>query len=411
MFQGEGSHKPRSQIADGGAPSALSRSMRYADPWLYGSVRGAPNGLVLAPAFMLCTCPDYVNGTKRSSKKSPTTCKKCKRTRLPLSSNNESPKFGTVRCYPTTNHQTTGAATPLRAGTMRATSSSARPSILPTTQADPYDLMRRSRLSSDSQFRARSISPGKVRGNELRNHSSASVIRGANKQQHISSPNKNDPAFHSNRRSILECDINPYELMSSDEAAEVRDASITLVNGQRIRVRPKSISSDYEDVQIVGKKPHPSINNSTLKLQPNKNNKISSPKLSEKESDSTISNRFKSILKKSTTTTTTFSDTDLNSRERSPSPARKSGTHFYLPMPGGNTPIRKKVQFLVENETVFEAVNNNYRTDEESINEENNIVESDDASSLEEQISDNSAIDVVTTSCEEDGKLNGNTSI
>ncbi|XP_008191255.2 uncharacterized protein RhoGEF64C isoform X1 [Tribolium castaneum] len=264
----EGSRKPWSPSEDG--ESALSRSMRYADPWLYGSVR-APAGLVLAPAFVLCTCSDYVNGTKRSSKKAPTTCKKCKGTRLPLSPSES--KFGTVRCYPTST-----TSTPARAGTMRVLSSS-RPSILPA--ADPYDLMRRSRLAS------RSASPkGAPRG----------------------------------RRSILECDINPYELMTAESSP-----SITLVNGQRIRVRPPTADQEYEDVQV--KRPAP-------KVPPNK-------KPNEKESEC---NRFKSILKKPTT----FSDTDSNSRERSPSPAHKSGSHFYLPMPG-NTP-RKKVQFLVENE-------------------------------------------------------------
>ncbi|XP_044253158.1 uncharacterized protein LOC123004106 [Tribolium madens] len=269
----EGSRKPWSPSEEG--ESALSRSMRYADPWLYGSVR-APGGLVLAPAFVLCTCSDYVNGTKRSSKKTPTSCKKCKGTRLPLSES----KFGTVRCYPTSS-----TPTPTRAGTMRVVGSS-RPSILP----DPYDLMRRSRLSS------RSVSP-----------------RG--------------------RRSILECDINPYELMEAP-----RDASITLVNGQRIRVRPPTA----EEVQV--KRPAPKV---PPKKAPN-----------EKESEC---NRFKSILKKPTT----FSDTDSNSREHSPSPASRSGSHFYLPMPG-NTP-RKKVQFLVENELDLDQ---NRKDEEEMSNEE-----------------------------------------
>lgn len=178
---------------------------------------------------------------------------------------------------------------------MRVTSSS-RASILPS--ADPYDLVRRSRLSSDSssQFRARSSSPGKSR-----------------KAKSEAAPG---------RKSILECDINPYELMSAD-------ASITLVNGQRIRVRPPSTDAEYEDVQV--KRPAPKVPPAKSKILPN-----------EKESES---NRFKSILKKPTTT---FSDTDSNSREHSPSPAHKTGSHFYLPMPG-NTP-RKKVQFLVENE-------------------------------------------------------------
>ncbi|RZB39687.1 uncharacterized protein BDFB_008503, partial [Asbolus verrucosus] len=319
----EGSHKPWSPSEDG--ESALSRSMRYADPWLYGSVR-APGGLVLAPAFVLCACGDYVNGTKRSSKKSPITCKKCKGTRLPFSAGDS--KFGTARCYPSST-----TATPLRAGTMRVVSSSSRPSILPS--ADPYDLMRRSRLSvseNTSQFRARSISPSKVKSNESRSYSATRV--------------KNPPVDHfsspSGRRSILECDINPYELMSTEP--ELKDASITLVNGQRIRVRPPSTNSEYEDVQV--RRP-------TALKRPQVKNK-SPQKLNEKESEC---NRFKSILKKRTT----FSDTDSNSREHSPSPAQKSGSHFYLPMPS-NTP-RKKVQFLVENELECQELINNQEDD------------------------------------------------
>lgn len=163
FVQGEGSSKNWPSNSEEGE-SALSRSMRYADPWLYGSVRTAPTGLLLAPAFVLCTCSDYVNGTKRSSKKSPSTCKKCKGTRLPLSPLD---KYGTVRCYPTS-----ATVTPLRAGTVRVSSSSSRPSILPT--ADPYDLMRRSRLSvseSTSHFRTRSTSPNKSRSSEGRSYS------------------------------------------------------------------------------------------------------------------------------------------------------------------------------------------------------------------------------------------------
>lgn len=147
--------------------------MRYANPWLYGSVR-APAGLLLTPAFVLCACPDYLNGTKRSSKKSPVVCKKCKGTRLTVTPGGC--KFGTVRCYPTA--VTSPAVTPLRAGTVRVSSSS-RPSILPS--ADPYDLMRRSRLavqdsSSQYQFRTRSTSPDKTKALEQRSLSAAARV-------------------------------------------------------------------------------------------------------------------------------------------------------------------------------------------------------------------------------------------
>lgn len=136
----------------------------------------------------------------------------------------------------------------------------------------------------------------------------------------------------SGRRSILECDINPYDLLSPT-VNHSKDASIKLVAGQRVRVRPTPTDNEYEDVQEKFKSSQAS--SGSIKLS-----KGSSPRPNEKESDA---NRFKSILKKPTT----FSDTDTNyGTERSPSPAQKTGSHFYLPMPA-NAP-RKKVQFLVE---------------------------------------------------------------
>lgn len=95
-----------------------------------------------------------------------------------------------------------------------------------------------------------------------------------------------------------------------------------------MRVRQSPSDHEYEDIQEKVKNPQQSP---TVKTS-----KGSSPRQNEKESDA---NRFKSILKKPTT----FSDTDTNyGTERSPSPAQKTGSHFYLPAP------RKKVQFLVE---------------------------------------------------------------
>ncbi|KAL3275595.1 hypothetical protein HHI36_020350 [Cryptolaemus montrouzieri] len=294
--------------------SALSRSMRYADPWLYGSVRGAPPGsLVLAPAFVLCSCPDYLNGTKKSShKKGPTVCKKCKGTRIAVSGNGET-KFGTVRCYPTSSSSTalhSSTNSQVRAGTVRVTSSS-RPSILPST-ADPYDLMRKSRLNASSEanspFRCRSISPSKRNGSS-----------------------------RTGRRSILECDINPYELMSTDVEPPPKDSSITFVNGQRIRVRPQAPDPDYEDLDDSNSKKPPENAVETTRPKPNRTapEPPSVSPLAMNEADR--NNPFKSILKKSSN----FDITTMSST----SPTRRSGSHFYLPLP--NSP-RKKVQFLVE---------------------------------------------------------------
>ncbi|XP_044751987.1 uncharacterized protein LOC123311920 [Coccinella septempunctata] len=309
--------------------SALSRSMRYADPWLYGSVRGAPPGaLVLTPAFVLCSCSDYLNGTKRNgSKKGPTICKKCKGTRVALAQGNGETKFGTVRCYSSTTTsslQSVSTSTPMRAGTVRVTSSS-RPSILPATP-DPYDLMRRSRLNSSSEvtspLRVRSVSPNK----------------------------RNNVLTSSGRRSILECNINPYELMSTESDQPAQDSSITFVNGQRIRVRPQAPEPDYEDVE-ENQSPkkfqpdHQTKNPSTFtaenaaKSSRSKPNRIAPdpPPVSQLGKDQDRNSPFKSILKKSTRSS--------DSKMLTYSGRSKAGSHFYLPMPNSS---RKKVQFLVE---------------------------------------------------------------
>ncbi|XP_071057464.1 uncharacterized protein [Onthophagus taurus] len=292
--------------------SSLSRSMRYADPWLYGSVR-AP-GLVLAPALVLCSCQDYLNGTKRSSKKTHSVCKKCKGNRIPLATVES--KFGTVRCYPTSPTLPTQCVV---GGTVRASSKS-RPSIL---TPDPYDLMRRSRMSvsdsSSSQFRARSVSPSKTKQDGVKNN--------------LRSKSSNSVKFGTvGRKSILECNVNPYELMGLDQ-----DSSVTMVNGQRIRIKPnKVVENNYEDVEVK----------KTILKTPMTPNKV------ENESDY----RFKSILKKPSTT---FSDTDGTSDQiTSSSSSAKSGSNFYLPLPVKATTSnvitpRKKVQFLVQNDSVI----------------------------------------------------------
>lgn len=158
------------------------------------------------------------------------------------------------------------------------------------------------------------------------------------------------------RRSILECNINPYELISSNNEATTKESSITFVNGQRIRIRPSLTNQDdYEDVQVRQSptSKSPTTQNKTTSTSPGSNqNKpskirspVSSPKVNEKESE--FSNRFKSILKKPSST---FSDSDSGGPERSPSPALKRGSQFYIPMPC--TTPRKRVQFLVESELV-----------------------------------------------------------
>ncbi|XP_057652675.1 uncharacterized protein LOC130891755 [Diorhabda carinulata] len=340
--------------------SALSRSMRYADPWLYGSIR-APGGIFLTPAFVLCACPDYINGTKKSSKKSPSQCKKCKGARLPLSSVDQS-MYGTVRYYPSEVVPT--SSTPIRGGTVRVTSSN-RPSILPSP-GDPYDLVRKSRLSvkeNGSSFRTRSVSPNKTSDAENRSRNGKSKA-----EKRIESYN-----LTIGRRSILECDINPYELVSTETpvSKDTDSSNITLVNGQRIRVRPSVIDNEYEDVQLRLSTPTKSTTKSA-KLSLKGISKCTSPVLKDKKlsngidtakqrakSDSQsvkirekhFKQRFKSILKKSS--------------ERSPSPTDRRGSQFYIPLPSS----KKKVQFLVSNDSKQDENNvediNNYETDDD----------------------------------------------
>ncbi|VEN60330.1 unnamed protein product [Callosobruchus maculatus] len=339
------------------AGSALSRSMRYADPWLYpgsgGLGGGSGGGLLLTPAFVLCSCADYLNGTKRAKKNAPHQCRKCGGTRLPLTALDPSAKFGTVRCYPTAPVHPS-IAIPQRAGTVRANPSyHARPTILP----DPYDLMRRSRLEGQTQHRSRSISPKK-----------------ANKSK---SP-KSEPYNTVGRRSILECDINPYELVSADDGPKAKESSIKFVNGQRIRVRPSLCDLEYEDVQVKSpnqqnqqllktKEKHTEhVQSSPKKSPPTPKTTPSSPKaLSNKDPD--LTSRFKSILKKPSTN---YSDTDSdNYGERSLSPPiQKGGSQFYLPLPT----VRKKVQFLMENirsrknsEDAIDKLENGYNSTKE----------------------------------------------
>lgn len=104
MFQGEDAEieekwrSPADHLPEG---SALSRSMRYAEPWLYGGGGGNPAGgllLAYAPPALVpapCSCTqDY--GNPKSSKKQ---CKKCKANRIPLShaATVRASKYGTVR--------------------------------------------------------------------------------------------------------------------------------------------------------------------------------------------------------------------------------------------------------------------------------------------------------------------------
>lgn len=148
----------------------------YADPWLYGTVRGVPTAALpmyqqqhpmfyASPvthrvsaevAVVVCSCPEYLNGTKKEVKKA-SVCKKCKGSRLPLAAIG-----GTVRLAPSSGYMNSvnpsqfygsmavgRMANPevrLQSSTVAVRAkSNARPTILGD---DPYDQMRRSRLGT-----------------------------------------------------------------------------------------------------------------------------------------------------------------------------------------------------------------------------------------------------------------------
>ncbi|XP_059054074.1 uncharacterized protein LOC131848284 [Achroia grisella] len=290
--------------------SALSKSMKYAETWLYGSVRTQTppirpsvftaypevSGPVLIStpqkpqphnyAVILCSCPEYLNGTKKSSSTKVSICKKCKGSRLPLTIT-ESPRLlvgGTVRGPPSVTRE----AGILRAGTVRVQGAKSRPTILKTNgEADPYDLMRRSRLApphearigsqfSTTRSRAKSISPCRMKSKRpspesVRKCRSKSVSR-VNEIWVEEETNSNDT-----KKSILSCDINPYDLVKSsgpskslveiefdDEYGDIfhesiksnrqvtksrTDNNVKAISGQRIRIAD-GVKSTVEEATV-----------------------------------------------------------------------------------------------------------------------------------------------------------------
>ncbi|XP_058122016.1 uncharacterized protein LOC131281398 [Anopheles ziemanni] len=266
-----------------GSPGTFSNvhqlaTMKYAETWVYGTVRGMPPPLPLshphhphhlpamycAPpppevAVLICCCPEYLSGTKREIKKA-TVCKKCKGSRLPLA-----PFGGTVRL---TSGATYLAPPPSRssAGTVKLAATygkKARPTILGNGNPDPYDFMRRSRLTQPSEAgggsksvksslkeklrgRAKSTSPSRGRSGSTSTSKRSSAARSpsptltkngsrANRCKvepyqdcWVGEPDREElldelspPTNGSiitngsqNRKSILRCDVNPYDLIS-----------------------------------------------------------------------------------------------------------------------------------------------------------------------------------------------------
>ncbi|XP_040152610.1 mucin-5AC [Anopheles arabiensis] len=249
-------------------------TMKYAETWVYGTVRGMPPPLAMSPhhphhphlpamycppppppevAVLICCCPEYLTGTKREIKKA-SVCKKCKGSRLPLA-----PIGGTMRL---TSGATYLAPPPIRtsAGTVKLASTYAkksRPTILGNGNPDPYDFMRRSRLTQPAESgaggpksvksslkeklrgRAKSTSPSRGRSGSTAGGKRSSAARspspslskngsrvGGRKLESfqdcwVGEPDRDTDLLDDgptstaqNRKSILRCDVNPYDLIS-----------------------------------------------------------------------------------------------------------------------------------------------------------------------------------------------------
>lgn len=287
--------------------SALSKSMKYAETWLYGSVRtqtppirpsvfsaysDVPGSVLISTpqkptphnyAVILCSCPEYLNGTKKTNSTKVSICKKCKGSRLPLTIA-ESPRLlvgGTVR-----GPQVSRDAGLLRAGTVRVQSNKSRPSILKSNgDTDPYDLMRRSRLApphetrigsqfSTTRSRAKSISPCRVKtkqpSHEALNKSRSKSVSRVNDLWIDEETNIGEK-----KKSILSCDINPYDLVKAGSKSMVqiefddyddvfqestknngrptnksKSDNVKAISGQRIRVSNELKTSTGEEVSV-----------------------------------------------------------------------------------------------------------------------------------------------------------------
>lgn len=280
-------------------PNHMGRSMKYAaEPWIYGTVRGIPTRpagiyhpaythyaahphaatIFAAPttelvagatataavAVVLCSCHEYLSGTKGRTLKKPSICKKCKGTRLPLHNIG-----GTVRLptnLPSPKLRPVGAASTVR---VVSSSKKMRPTIL-DPQKDPYDLMRRTRLlspepggsngggagvSSSDKTRQRGKSASPVRGRSRTRHHKVLVPSTNTKESsktletfddtwltesedlaHTASSSSAAAAASSSssRRSILRCNVNPYDLISINNQASGHSSQKTQSSVQDI---------------------------------------------------------------------------------------------------------------------------------------------------------------------------------
>jgi hypothetical protein len=409
--------------------------MKYTESWVYGTVRGIPVPRPDIPIFcpaevavVICSCPEYLTGTKREVKKA-SVCKKCKGSRLPLA-----PIGGTLRLAASPH---TFIPTPMKSAsnTVKLTKKS-RPSIL-GNQNDPYDLMRRSRLLSPelkpvkSKTRAKSTSPLRGRSRK-RSPSPKNSVKYSNRslsanRSAINKPFKelwvepdDEPLVdvgtteQNGRKSILKCDINPYDLMTVNSDLSVHsqkyenlldqlyasryNTNVQAVAGQRIKffednndqnkAKGSAKNNDDDDEYIYDPVDVATENQENQPVRPPR---LKSVRATKEDDEDEVQLRhppasgIKSILKRPASQTSSESqespkpapepkpsfnsslalrlskinfDGLPNSKSMSISARNlknkdkrsSSGSQFYLPTPNSTLNTRKKVHFVMEND-------------------------------------------------------------
>lgn len=198
--------------------SALSQSMKYAEAWLYGSLNIKPS---IRSTFLSFDCDhgvesttedppvvalsgstiDYYCSCQKNDSKKQSTCPMCIVT---MRNFNSMKTFGTVRNGVCGNN-----------GVRSCQNVKYRAKPTDTSYRDPYDVVRQSRLSgvkNTSMVRAKSHSPSKRK-----------PVKPLTLINRLPSPNTVEaetPCITSvvddtvsSRKSILECNINPYDLV------------------------------------------------------------------------------------------------------------------------------------------------------------------------------------------------------
>jgi len=263
----------------------------------------AAQAVVIPPgtnyAVVMCSCPEFLTGTARSKKGLPVVCKKCGGSRMLW---NVGKGGGTVRA--------SGGSAMISGGTVRAIGgtlrlgggnngpSRVRPSLLnlstvpqatqnpnsspqttkPVTP-DPYDLMRRNRLGAVNnnegplkfgaqgtvRVRAKSTSPCRSgRRSPSPPANKRTLVHARSEKSRLGSgrdlpwerefSNWNsaaEPPDATKRKSILECDVNAYDLIAkylkNSNRSEVKDDTRSLVDGFCTSKRG-DVPSDDDDV-------------------------------------------------------------------------------------------------------------------------------------------------------------------